>query len=149
MADDDQKLPGGMYVYKPRAGAWGGAPFDPERCAASVYGEGAYHSYQCRNKVKFHERGFGWCGVHRPSKVDVRRAKRDAKFQYDWDLSQMRGVRNERYNQIAKVAIDHFNQKASFEDLEAAVLSYAKATADIEEFLRVNKPETYKRKGKG
>ena len=63
------------YKYEP---GFHSAPFDPERCAASVRGGGrSLNYYQCSRKP----RKDGWCKQHHPESEKKRREERTKRWE--------------------------------------------------------------------
>lgn len=85
--------------YKQRPG---GAPIDPERCAARVYREGHRFSCQCDNPRKIGR----WCGIHSDEAIERRERKRAAA---DAIRKQQRDQRN-RELRSEQQKIEHYDR---------------------------------------
>ena len=117
---EQQKFTGGRSSTKIR----------DDFCGARVMGQGMYHSHQCQNPPKHTEAGVAWCGVHRPSSVVRRRKINDQKMREKFRISDLHSAVKYARLKISDVAILHFEQKATFEELEAAVNAYHRAVTD-------------------
>ena len=101
-----------------------GGKLNKEFCAASVTSPGVWSSHQCSRKVAVQEEGHGWCRQHAPSAQKKRDEAREAKYQAEQRENNARWAKQAAFANVAQIAIDHFDQKASFDDLEAAVAKY-------------------------
>tara|TARA_Y100000310_G_scaffold250681_1_gene256995 strand:+ start:254 stop:637 length:384 start_codon:yes stop_codon:yes gene_type:complete len=115
-----------LFVWKPHGWPEGQKP-DLTRCRASVAADRIGH-YQCSRKVVFEEKFegklYGWCKQHRPSAVKAREQAQRVKWRAEWEADKRRGKRFDARARVATIAIRHFRQEASFDELEAAVLKY-------------------------
>jgi len=102
-----------------------GSQVDMECCRAGVWGEYTWH--QCYFKPKYEEGGIKFCGVHLPSKIKAKADKRNAKFRLSMDRSYARQAVRDALSHIANVAVEVFDQKATYDDLEKAVIDYRSA----------------------
>lgn len=100
---------------------------DPEKCAAAVADGGRWPSWhQCTRKGINTEEGHVWCKQHTPSMVKAKSDARYAQWQDEWDERDRQRLATKAKDSIAQVAIDLFDQKATHEDLEHAVMAYRK-----------------------
>ena len=109
------------HVWKSR---FGHKP-DPDKCAAAVSDGGSWPRWhQCRRKGVNTEAGHVWCRQHTPSLVKARDDERNGQWKREWDeRDRMRKVASMK-DAIAQVAIDLFDQNATYEDLERAVMAF-------------------------
>lgn len=109
-------------------------PIRENRCRARVNSGSILHFGQCLNPVKHTEAGLGWCGVHLPSKMIRRQKINDQKMRAEWKAADLsHAVKNARFK-ISEVTILHFEQKATFDDVEAAVNEYHRSVAERDAF---------------
>lgn len=115
---------GDLYVPKPRKKGelYPDYPIVRSQCRARV--QGTWHYHQCPHPGKFEEDGMLWCGHHVPSRVAAKEEKREAKYQTDRRRDNAMWAAKGARTKIAKVAIDLFDQKASYDDLEKAVIDW-------------------------
>ena len=87
------------------------------KCAARTFR--GHHFYSCHKLGKVEEDGKWWCGIHAPSKVAARRAKRDALWKTEDEARGKRYARHEAAREIVEAAL---NDDAAA--LQAAVAAY-------------------------
>ena len=109
----------------------GAVPRDPEYCSAAVWDEWSHH--QCKRKGRLEEHGVKWCKQHLPSNAATKTAHRDKGYELDLELREAGWARNDARHKIADTAIDYFDQKVSFEDIEQAVIDYGTAKGKHED----------------
>ena len=126
MTLEKSDLPDGLSLWDGRGSYGQVVAIDPARCAAQVmdHNDRWPHFYQCRNRIKYDERGHGWCGMHRPSAVQAKNEKSEAKYQKGRRADRLRGDMDDARRAIVDVARKVFRQQASMDDLDAAVTAY-------------------------
>ena len=113
---------------------------DTPRCAAQILG--MWHAIRCPNLGKYVENGAHWCGLHRPSAVAARRAKRDAKWEAKWKAQREKWRYAEalRAAQEAAIAAAKAWHVATPADDELAVAQLEDAVETLER-LEANPPK--------
>jgi hypothetical protein len=114
--------PSNNPVHTPR-------PPDPNRCAASVYGAGAWHSHQCRRPAVNREEGHGWCRQHTPSAEQARRTEADRKYR-------------ERAQRTSPARMVRLNARVAV--LERAIDQFARGQIDATALQDLANDETWK-----
>ena len=94
------------------------------RCEGRVSSD--WSSYQCENKGKYDEQGHKWCGIHAPTKRTAKERKGFDKRQARYARWDIINARKQADIKIIEVAKAYFRQKASHDDLEAAVMDAEK-----------------------
>jgi hypothetical protein len=97
---------------------------DDTRCCATVRERGSSwpRFSQCQRKWTVEQDGKRWCKQHSPDAKAARHGAREERFKAEMrDIS----IRN-AHRKVAQVAIKHFRQQATFDELEAAVMAYEK-----------------------
>lgn len=101
---------------------------DPARCNNANFAY--YHHYQCNNRGTLEEFGVKWCLTHAPSRVLRKRRERQEKERLANLVRQRRYAAQDARRKITETAIAIFDQKATFDDLEAAVIAWRNLQGD-------------------
>lgn len=112
---------------------------DIKRCRASVsytLGSGWARSSQCTRKGAVEEDGMLWRKQHAPSAAKKRRDDSSARWKAESEHQSRVWEAKSLHRQIAQKAIDYFQQRATFEELEQAVSAYDKFVGE-HEFTRL------------
>jgi hypothetical protein len=107
------------------------APGKPKRRSCEARKYGYYGFTQCNNAGKVERAGHLFCGVCDPVKKAEKRREWRRKFDEKWDLRQAAERRNAEIDAakaaVVNIARDVFRQRATFDELEAAVAALDKA----------------------
>lgn len=100
-------------------------------CRAYVFKD--WWPHQCRVKGKYKEHGYQWCKRHLPSNAQGKIDARRNKWAKELAISKARSDRMSKFNDIARVTIDYFDQLVSFDEVEKVVLVWREAKAKHDE----------------
>lgn len=97
-----------------------------DTCCEDVWDRHSLHGYRCGKKAKVVVNGKSYCGIHDPSKVKARREKWNQIYNERSEARSRQFATERAYAEIAALTIKYFDQKATFDDLEKAVMEYRK-----------------------
>ena len=96
-----------------------------KQCRAKVFDQ--YFPHQCYQPGAYPDEGYVFCLRHLPSSVKAKRDKKQAEYDFKVAALAAKKNLNELFCQVAQTAIDYYEQKVSFEDIERAVVDWRKA----------------------
>lgn len=103
-----------VRIQPPHRPRYSESRLDLNFCCASVSdGPGTFTSHQCFKRVRFRYGKYGYCGIHDPAAVKLRREERDRKWEEQWAMRRANAARQARDRDFRERCVEAVKQIAS------------------------------------